>query len=61
MIDNRPNYSILWYTPTHKYLMFGHDNINELIYMVERWYQKRPRNKYQPKIICNATGRVVYE
>jgi hypothetical protein len=57
----RPNYSILWHTSTHRFLLFGHDDINELIYQVERWYQKKPRIKQQPKIVCNATGRVVYD
>ena len=61
MINNRPNYSILWYTPTHRYLLFGHDDINELVAIVENWYFKRPRKKQQPKIMCNKTGRVVYE
>lgn len=58
---NRPNYSILWHTKTHKFLLFGSDNIEELIAKVERWYQKKPRTKQQPKIVCNKTGDVVYE
>lgn len=57
----RPNYSILWFTPTHRFLCFGHDTLDILIAKVERWYQTRPRIRQKPKIICNTTGRVVYE
>lgn len=57
----RPNYSILWHTPTHRYLCFGHDDINKLVSVVERWYFKRPRHRQKPKIVCNKTGLTVYE
>jgi len=57
----RPNYSILWHTPTHKFLCFSNDSLDILVTKVERWYQTRPRNKQQPKIVCNTTGRVIYE
>ncbi len=55
------NYSILWVTPTHKFIYYGEDSLEGLVAIVERWYQKCPRDRRHPKIICNKTGEIVYE
>lgn len=55
------NYSILWITPTYRFIYYGGDTLDGLISIVECWYKKCPRIEQKPKIICNRTGRIVYE
>jgi hypothetical protein len=55
------DYYIKWVSRTHQYIYLAGDELDNLIAIVERIYQKKPRMQEKPKIVCNTTGRVVYE
>ena len=54
-------YSLMWVSPIRKYICGGHNDLDVCIETVEYWYQTVPRGYNKPKIVCNITGRVVYE